>query len=214
MKKFLLTTAIAVVGMTAFAQNSDVQNATLNTTIPTMIALRPYSSQAANNQSLSATVTTSGVLNGNKFDYAPQAGSDFDGLAYRIYSNMTYKVSLQSSPTGGSNDQLNNYINFHAVTLASPQNGLAPWPSNGNGDHTIDVPSDTRLAYATSSPMDILHNSGYNTGKYLVPSAPFQPLDPVATDFAAFGIKFSVSPGFSVFPGTFQTNLVITATAQ
>jgi hypothetical protein len=211
MKKFFLTGALACAVAGVFAQ-SDVQNATLTTTIPTMIALRPYGAALpGDNQTLSATVTTAGVFGGNVFNYTTATASGYDGLAYRIYSNVTYKVNLQAQPTPGSNDQLNNYIMFKAETLASPQNGQAPWAPNNNGDHTITQATNLQLAYATATPVQLLSNSGYNTGMWSPPGNPYLPLDPINTDFAAFGVKFIVSPGFAVFPGTFTTSLTVTA---
>jgi hypothetical protein len=215
MKKIIMTAALAIAAIGAVnAQTSDVQHATLNTQMNTLMALRPYDGiTAEDNQSLSTTVTNaSDVLaaGGNQFHYT--GASSYQGLAYKIFSNVTYQVSLQAASTGGSNDELNNYINFHAESLPSPQNGLPPYVTNNNLDHLIDVASDTRLAYATGTPVRILHNATNNTGKYLIPSAPYSPLDPASTDWAAFGIKFVCSPGFAVFPGTFATNLTITAT--
>ena len=211
MKKLVLSCATMIAALTGVFAQVNVQHAVLNTTIPTMIALRPYdASLPADNQSLSATVTTAGVFSGNAFQYT--GGGPDNELAYRIYSNVTYKVSLEAQPTAGSNDQLNNYILFHARTLPSPQNALAPWPSNGNADHSITQGSDLQLAYATGTSKELLRNTGYNTGKYIPPSAAFLPLDPINTDFAAFAIKFKCSPGFSVFPGVFTTNLTVTAT--
>ena len=201
---------VALTGV--FAQDN-VQHATLNTTIPTMIALRPYnSSLPVDNQSLSTTVTTAGVLGSNAFDYT---GGFDNQLAYRVYSNVTYKVSLEAQSTSGSNDELNNYILFKAKTLPSPQNGTGGFASNNNADHTITQATDLQLAYATGSgnSKELLRNTTNNTGKYVPPANAFLPLDPVNTDFAAFAIKFKCSPGFSVFPGTFTTNLTVTATA-
>jgi hypothetical protein len=211
-KTFLLSGLICASFAGLFAQ-SPVQNATLSTTIPTMIALRPYNaSLPSDNQTLSTAVTMAGVFTGNVFDYTTATASGYNGLAYRIYSNTTYKVNLEAANTPGSNDQLNNYILFKAETLASPQNGIAPWATNNNGDHVIDQPTNLQLAYATTPlSKQLLSNASYNTGMWSPPGSPFLPLDPINTDFAAFGIKFIVSPGFSVFPGTFTTNLTITA---
>ena len=215
MKKILLSAGVAMLATSgAFAQASDVQHATLTTNMNQLMALRPYTgfASATDNQSLTTTVTNAtDVLNNNHFDYTGNNG--YNGLAYRIYSNSLYSVSIQATPTANSNDQLNNYINYHAETLPSPQNGVAPYESNNNPDHTIDVATDTRLAYAQSTPVQILHNTGANTGKYLTSGAPYSPLDPANTDWAAFGVKFSVSPGFAVFPGVFTTNITITATS-
>lgn len=217
MKKIIMTAALAIVAIAgAKAQTSDMQSATLTTSIPTLIALRPYTGIAtvANNQTLSATVTNAtDVLANNNFTYNGNGG--YNGLAYRIYSNVTYAVSLQAQPTAGSNDQLNNYINYYAETLPSPQNAAAPYVTNGNVDHDIAIGqgSPLRLAYSTATPSTILTNNHHNTGMWVPPGTPYSPLDPANTDWAAFGIKFSVSPGFAVFPGTFTTNLTVTATA-
>jgi len=212
MKKLLLSAAFVCASASAIFAQSPVQLATLTTTIPTMIALRPYDASLPNdNQTLSSAVTLAGVIGGNSFDYKTATASGYNGLAYRIYSNVTYKVDVQAGATEGSNDRLNNYILFHAETLASPQNGIAPFASNGNGDHSITQGSDLQLAYATTTSKQLLSNSTYNTGMWAPPGNPFLPLDPMNTDFAAFGIKFKVSPGFSVFPGTFTTNLTVTA---
>ncbi|MBK8608505.1 MAG: hypothetical protein IPL84_00720 [Chitinophagaceae bacterium] len=213
MKKLFLLSGLIGAGFAGIFAQSPVQNATLTTSIPTMIALRPYNaSLPGDNQTLSTAVTTAGVFANNIFNYTTGTASGYDGLAYRIYSNVTYKVDLQAQTTPGSNDQLNNYILFHAETLPSPQNGIAPWATNNNGDHAINQATDLQLAYATAPlSTNLLSNAGYNTGFWLPPGNPFLPLDPMNTDFAAFGIKFIVSPGFSVFPGTFTTNLTVTA---
>jgi hypothetical protein len=214
-KVFLLGGLIGASIAGVFAQ-SPVQSATLTTSIPTMIALRPYNaSLPADGQTLSTAVTMAGVFTGNVFDYNTATASPYQGLEYRIYSNVTYKVNLQAA-LSGSNDELNNYILFKAETRPSPQNGIAPWPTNNNGDHTMNplVLTDMQLRYATppfGSSKELLTNAGWNTGFWLPPGDPFLPLDPMNTDFAAFGIKFKVSPGFSVFPGTFTTPLTITA---
>lgn len=211
MKKILLTFSVAIASlMGATAQTSDVQHATLTTTVPTLIALRPYTGIAlADGQNLTATVTNAtDVLNTNTFNYT--GNGSMNELAYKIYSNVLYKVSLQASPTG-SNDELNHYITFKAETLASPQNGQAPYTYLNNGpDHVILTPTDTHLSDATASSMDILSNNAASTGATHPPATTY---DPANTDFAAFGIKFAVHPGFSIFPGTFTTSLVVTATS-
>lgn len=213
MKNLFLLGGLLCASISGIFAQSPVQNATLTTTIPTMIALRPYNAALpADNQTLSTAVTMAGVFGGNVFNYNTVTASPYQGLAYRIYSNVTYKVNLEAATTAGSNDQLNNYILFHAETLPSPQNGLAPWATNNNGDHTINQATDIQLAYATTPlSKQLLSNAGWNTGFWLPPGNPFLPLDPMNTDFAAFGVKFIVSPGFSVFPGNFTTNLTITA---
>lgn len=214
MKKIILSVSIAFVAVLgAAAQSSDAQNATLSTSIPQLIALRPYTGiSLANGQNLSATVTNaSDVLSTNNFAYS--GNGSMNQLAYKIYSNVLYKVSMQASPTATSNDQLNNYITFTAASLPSPQNGGVVGGSSTtlNGpDHIILAPANTKLSDATSSSMDILNNPSASTGAGHPPVSVF---DPANTDFAAFGISFAVHPGFSVFPGNFTTNLVITATS-
>ena len=215
MKKILLSIAVAITATTgAFAQAavSDVQNATLGTQVNRLIALRPYSATLpANNQSLSVTIADGNSIftQNNLFPYAGNAG--YNKLAYRIYSNYSYRATLSATATG-STDELNNYINFWAETLPSPQNGQAPWTSNNNGDHIVDVTTPTRLYTATGTPVQLIHNDAYSTGMYIPGGGPYSPLDPVNTDFAAFAVDFSCSPGFAVFPGTYTTNLTITAT--
>jgi hypothetical protein len=213
MKKLIMTAALAIAAFTTTnAQNNDVQNATLSTSIPLMIALRPYNaSLPSNNQNLSATLTTAtAVLTNNNFEYTSAPNPSYSGLAYRVYSNSTYRVSLQAQTTG-SNDELNGYVTWTAQTLPSPQNGIAPWASNNNGDHTISAlaaSGTARLSDVTASATEILANNGWNTGIFPAPAV----YDPVNTDFAAFGLTFVAHPGFSIFPGNFTTNLVITAT--
>ncbi len=222
MKKILLAAAVACLATTgASAQMSDVQHAVLNTQMNHLIALRPYnygatsgagtSSTVGDNQSLSTTITdANAVLTNNNFDYTGNNG--YNGLAYRIYSNSHYTISLQANATG-SGDELNNYIFYSVETLPSPQNGGLG--NNGNNfDHVIDAAGPTQLAYATTaSGTNIIHlAAGANTGAFNNYN-PYLPLDPVNTDFAAFGIKFRCSPGFSVLPGTYTTDLTITATS-
>lgn len=212
MKKVIMTAALAMAAFASQAQTSDVQNATLSTSVPLMIALRPYNSNLpANNQNLSATVTNaSAVLSSNNFDYTSSANPSYNGLAYRVYSNYSYRVSLKAAATG-SNDELNGYVTWKAETLPSPQNGQAPWTWNNNGDHAITPiasSGNSRLSDVTASAQEILNNNGYSTGIFPAPAV----LDPVNTDFAAFGIKFVAHPGFSITPGNYTTNLTITAT--
>lgn len=217
MKKILMTAAVAITAITgAFAQPNtsatDVQHATLNTSVPFMIALRPYTTYttASDNQSLTANVTNAtDVLNTNHFDYNGNSG--YNGLAYKIFSNYTYRVVLQSVATG-SNDELNDYINYHAETLPSPQNGIAPYTSNGNQDHVIEVPNDTRLYTTEGSGTEILANNLWTTGRFPGPFTDLSAAAVQAADWAAFGIKFYVAPGFSIVPGNYVTTLTITAT--
>lgn len=213
MKKIMMTAALA---MTAFAstnaQTSDVQNATLSTSIPFMIALRPYNaSLPSNNQNLSANVTNAtAVLTSNNFDYTSAPNPGYNGLAYRVYCNYSYRVSLKAQATGSS-DELNGYITWKAETLPSPQNGQSPWAANGNADHTITpiaTSGTSRLSDVTATAAEILNNNSWSTGIFPAPLV----YDPVNTDFAAFGIKFVAHPGFSILPGNYTTNLTITAT--
>ena len=211
MKKLIMIAALGFSALATNAQTSDVQNATLSTSIPAMIALRPYDgTMPSNNQNVSATVANAtAVLTNNNFSYANGAYS-YAGIAYRIYSNCTYQVSMSASTTG-SNDELNGYVTWKAETLPSPQNGISPWASNHNADHTITntaASGTERLSDVTPGAGVVLTNTGYNTGIYPAPAV----YDPVNTDFAAFGVKFVAHPGFSIFPGNFTTNLVITAT--
>ena len=176
-----------------------------------MIALRPYDGvTAADNQNLVANVTNANDVlapGGNNFSYNGNGG--LNELAYKIYSNQTYKVSMQANPTN-SQDELNNYITFTTVTLPSPQNGQAPYTAYNNGDdHIIDAAANTRLIDATASAMQLLHNSAASTGATHPPAIGY---DPNNTDFAAFAVRFAVHPGFSVFPGNYTTSLTVTAT--
>lgn len=208
MKCIFLIIILPLMALKAFGQGYDNQNATLSTTVPTMIALRPYFGiENANNQGLTATVTNAtDVLSTNHFEFTGNFG--YNELAYKIYSNVYYKVSLQVT---GGDAETPYFIRYYAETLPSPENGLSPFTSNYNTDHVIDVPDPTTLSDAVTSSVQILHNSVNHTGKIAVGGS-YLP-EPERTDFAAFGIKLSMSPGFSLTPGNYSTSLTITASS-
>ena len=97
MKKVIMPAALAMAAFASQAQTSDVQNATLSTSVPLMIALRPYNSNLPeNNQNLSATVTNAiEVLSSNNFGYTSSSNPSYNGLTYRVYSSWSYRVSLE-----------------------------------------------------------------------------------------------------------------------